>query len=393
MSRVYLDYAAATPLDKRVLKAMQPYLGKRFANPSSLHQEGRDQAVALEESRKRVAKVLGAKPAEVVFTSGSTEGINLAIQGVANSFPGGRVVMSTIEHEAVRNVCNHLESLGRPVGVVTVGANGVVDPEQVRLAVNDHTVLLCMQYVNHEIGTIQPLAKIAQVVAEIRQDRAERLITTPLYLFCDAAQAGSMSLAVARLGVDMMSLGASKLYGPSGVGVLYIKSGTPLEPIIFGGGQESGWRSGTEPVSWAVGMAAALELADGQRSKETQRQLKLRDWLWGELNRKVDGLSLNGDAKQRSAANLNFSVQGASGEALLAYLDKAGFAVATGSACSAGSGQPSAVLLAIGLTQTAADSSLRVTLGRATTKAELARFVKAFHASVARVRELSQSAS
>ncbi len=391
--RVYLDYAAATPVDKRVLKAMQPYLSDRFANPSSLHSDGRAQRAALEQARAQVAKVLGAKPAEIIYTSGSTEGINLAIQGIASQYPGGRIAISAIEHEAVWELADHFETSGRPIKVVTVGESGLVSSDQVNQAIDDHTVLLCVQYVNHEIGTIQPVAKIAQVVAEIREDRAARGIIMPLYFFCDAAQASLMSLAVARLGIDIMSLGASKLYGPTGSGVLYVKTGTPLQPLYYGGGQEAGLRSGTESVVGAVGLAEALELAASERAKETKRQQALTVWLWRELNHRVDGLVFNGDKRQRSAGNLNFSVRGVGGEALQSYLDKAGFAVATGSACSAGNGRPSRVLMSIGLNDIAADSSIRLSIGRPTSKSQLTDFIGAFVKSVIRLRELSQKAS
>jgi cysteine desulfurase len=385
---LYLDYAAATPLDRRVLAAMQPYLTDHFANPSALHTPGRAQQAALETARQRVAKVLGAKPAEIIFTSGSTEAANLAIQGVMHGFPQARMVVSAIEHPAVLATAAGLEAHGHQAGEVVVGESGSVDPLQVVAAIDDMTVLVCVQYANNEIGSLQPVAKIAAEIARIRADRTQRGVIRPLYLYCDAAQAGLLSLAVARLGVDLMSLGGSKIYGPAGSGCLYVRTGTQLQPLLYGGGQEGGIRPGTENLAAAVGLAMALELVQTGRVDETKRQSTLRDWLWQELSHKVSGLLLNGSLTARLPGNLNFAVEGASGESLVAHLDAAGVAVATGSACTAANQEPSHVLLAIGRTQTQAASSVRVSWGRGTTKADLQKFVTAFTKVAPRVRQL-----
>lgn len=384
----YLDYAAATPLDPRVLKAMQPYGKGGFANPSSLHAPGRAARHELEAARARIAKALGAKPAEIIFTSGSTEAATIAIQGVARTRHTARLVASAIEHEAVQRCLAGMEAEGHQTGVITVGEQGVVQPDQVVAAIDDLTTLVCVQYANNEIGTIQPVAAIAAEIAKIRADREARGIIRPLYLYCDAAQAGLLGLQVARLGVDLLSLGGTKLYGPAGSGVLYVRTGVHLHPVVFGGGQENGLRGGSENLPAAVGLATALELIQADRAAEAKRQAALRDGLWQSL-RKLDGVTLNGSLKQRLAGNLNITVEGASGETLVAHLDAAGFAVATGSACSAANQEPSHVLLALGRTPQQAASSLRITLGRPTTKAEVTRLARALAVTIPRVRELS----
>jgi cysteine desulfurase len=384
----YFDYAAATPLDPGVLKAMIPYLKDRWANPSSLHTPGREAHLELVAARAQVAKALGAKPTEVIFTSGSTEAANIAIQGVARLQRSSRLVATTIEHEAVRQCLADLETEGHQNGVITVGEEGLVRPEQVTAAVDDLTTLVCVQYANNEIGTIQPITAIAEVIATIRVKRAARGVITPLYLYCDAAQAGLLNLQVARLGVDLLSLGGTKLYGPAGSGVLYVRTGVRLHPLFFGGGQEHGLRGGTENLPAAVGLAAALELMQADRATETQRQIILRDRLW-QATQKLGGITLNGSLKYRLAGNLNFIVAGALGETLVAHLDAAGFVVATGSACAASNQDPSHVLMALGRSAPQATSSLRITLGRPTTSTEIQRLATALAKVVARVRDLA----
>jgi cysteine desulfurase len=385
----YLDHAAATPMDPGVFKAMKPYITDKFANPSSPYAAGREASEALEAARKRISTVLGAKPLEIIFTSGSTEAANLAIMGVAAKFPYSRIVVSSIEHEAVLDCMAALERQGRLTGVLPVVSNGIMDPESVVAGVDDTTALVCVMYANNEIGTIQPLVKISQQIAQIRASRKERGITLPLYLYTDAAQAGDLNLQVNRLGVDMMSLGGSKIYGPKSSGFLYVRTGVDIEPLIYGGGQERGLRSGTQNVAAALGLATALELMQKTKDKEVKRQSALRDYLIGEIIKKIEGTRLNGDRKLRLASNINITIPGVSGESLVLYLDKAGYQVATGSACTAANEDPSHVLLALGLTKHQAESSLRITLGRSTTKQDLVGLVRALAAAVARLRELS----
>lgn len=386
---VYLDYAAATPLEKNVLEAMQPFLGERFANPSSAHALGRAQRSVLEGARANIAHMLGAKPVEIVFTSGSTESAHLAIRGVAALHPGAQMVAVATEHEAVLEELEGLKTEGWHAALIAVGRSGRVVPEQIAAAITDTTVLACVQYVNNETGVVQPIARIAKELQAVRADRVARSIKLPLLFYCDAAQAGFMGLHVTRLGVDFMSMGASKIYGPGGSGFLYVRSGVQIKPLMPGGGQERGFRGGTPNVSGAVGMAAALQLVQADRVKEAKRQAELRDWLWSELSARIPNLKLNGEARHRASGFLNFVVTGASGQTLIAHLDREGFAVATGSACSASHEEPSHVLLALGFSREMAESSLRVTIGRPTTKAELQGFARAMQKVVPRVRHLS----
>ena len=390
MSYKYFDYAAATPLDSKVAKEMRDFQSENFANPSSLHRLGKEMRESLENSRKRIAKVLGSKPAEIIFTSGSTESTRIAIEGIAKKFPAGRIMMSSIEHDATRSIFEQLESAGRMGTLVTVDESGVINPQLLEATLNDSTVLVCVQYANHEIGTIQPIAKIAQVIAEARKDREARGITLPLYLYVDAAQASLLSLSVARLGVDLMSLSANKFYGPVGVGTLYIRTGVEIAPLNPAGGQESGLRGGTENVSGVLGMAVALQQVQKNRQSETKRLEVLRNHLWQELNKKVEGVSLNGSIKNRLPGNLNICIDGAAGETMVAYLDKEGFGVATGSACTAANQDPSHVLLAIGLSRVEAESSLRITMGRDTTKKDVDALIKTLVKVIPRVRELTK---
>jgi len=385
---IYFDYAAAMPPHPRVLKAMAPYFKSGWANPSSLHAPGRAAHQALEAARAGVAKALGAKPTEIIFTSGSTEAANMAIQGVAKLRRSGRLVASAIEHEAVLECLTAMEGEGHQTGIITVGEQGVIQAGQVTAAIDDLTTLVCVQYANNEIGAIQPIATITAEIAAIRADRESRRITTPLYLYCDAAQAGLLNLQVARLGVDLLSLGGSKLYGPAGSGVLYVRTGVQLRPVVFGGGQENGLHSGTANLPGAVGLATALEIMQSDRASEAKRQVVLRDGLWQALQ-KLPGVTINGSLKQRLAGNLNITIEGASGETLVAHLDAAGLAVATGSACAAANQDPSHVLMALGRTREQASSSLRITVGRPTTKTEVQQLHRALIKLVPRVRELS----
>jgi cysteine desulfurase len=383
---VYLDYAAATPLDRRVLEVMTPHMTERFANPSSMHALGRRQRQALEAARARVAGPLGARPTEIIFTSGSTEAANLAIHGVMAAWPHGQAVVSAVEHESVLQT---VERAASRFCVVNPGPQGLVKVEDMLAAITDDTVLVCLQYVNNETGVIQPVAKLAAAMRIVRQQRSDRGNTTPLYLYSDAAQAGLLSLQVSRLGVDLMSMGGSKLYGPTGIGFLYVRSGTHLRSQIGGGGQERGLRSGTEPVAGAVGLAEALELIQGDRVKEAERLTALRNRLWTEIQQTLAGATLNGDLKHQAPGYLNISIPGVSGEELVARLDAAGFAVATGSACTAAHEDPSHVLLAMGKSPTQAGSSLRLSLGRSTTSGNLKSFIQALNEVVQRLRKLS----
>ncbi len=386
---IYLDHAAATPLDPRVLKAMKPYFKSEFANPSSLYEAARRTRQALDAARKSIAGELGAKPTEIVFTAGGTESVNLAIQGVMRQFPGSGLVTSAIEHEAVLRCGRAMAEEGNELLIVPVDSSGVFKAHELAKTITDLTSLVSVMLVNSEIGTIQPLTELASVIRKVRADRQQRGIDQPIYLHSDASQAaGALDLSVNRLGVDLLTLNGSKIYGPKQSGILYVKTGVELKPLIYGGGQERNLRSGTENVAGAVGLAEALKLAQSARTSQNKRLAELRDLAWSEIRSRIKGVSLNGDAKRRIGANLNVTFDGVDGESLVLYLDKAGFAVATGSACQAGL-EPSHVLTAIGLSKRQAESSLRLTLGRATTRTDIDQLLKVLPGLVERLRRLA----
>lgn len=386
---IYLDHAAATPLDPAVYAAMEPYLRDQFANPSSLYRAARATREAVEAARHDLAQVLGAKPTEIIFTSGSTESNNAAIQGVLRSFPGSHWVTSAIEHDAVLAIAEPYQKLGHAATMVPVSPAGVVDPAAAQAAITDETVLVSIMLANNEIGTIQPVADIAKLIAELRRARAARGIDRPLYLHTDATQAaGYLDLHVTRLGVDLLTLNGAKIYGPKGIGLLYVRTGTVLEPIQYGGGQERGRRSGTEYVAGAVGLAAAVRLAADQRDEHGRRQSQLRDELWRGLQAVIPDAILNGDAKRRLPGNLNVTIPGVDGEAAVLYLDNAGILASTGSACSTGNLDPSHVLVALGRTIEEANCSLRFTLGRHTTEADIQTVIQKLPPIVDRLRQL-----
>ena len=390
MNKLYLDHAATTPIDPQVAKSMQPFMGDDFANPSSVYGAARATRLAVEHARAEVADVLGAKATEIIFTSGGTESDNLAVQGVLRAHgPKSHWVTTAIEHDAVFSQTGPLERQGYSSTIVGVEKSGIVSPESISAAITDKTVLVSVMLANNEIGTIQPVADIAKMISQIRGDRNKRGITRPLYLHTDACQAaGYLSLHVARLGVDLMTINGSKIYGPKGVGALYVRHGVELEPLIYGGGQERGRRSGTENVAGIVGLATALRLAAEMREAESHRLVGLRDALVAGIRQALPDAQLNGDAKRRLPNNVNVIVPGAEGEAMVLYLDNAGIMASTGSACSSGSLDPSHVLLAIGRSRAEAQQSLRLTLGRSTDKAAIKTVVEVLPGIVTRLREI-----
>ncbi len=385
MNYCYLDYASATPVDPMVASVMRNYAENQFANPSSPHSPGQRARTSLEAARAEVAGILGVKSSEIIFTSGSTEGAQIAIAGVLETFPGSGVVVSSIEHKAIlqtaANFCHTLPAS------IACDARGIVQPEAVVASISDTTALVCVQYANNEIGTLQPIAKIALEMAKIRIQRAKRNVKLPLYLYCDAAQAGLLSLQMSRLGVDLLSMGGSKIYGPAGSGFLYIRTGVALKPLFEGGGQERGLRGGSENVAAAVGLGAALGLVQRSRSIESKRLKGLREDLRKTILQTIEGVQLNGSLDHRLPGNLHLSFDNCLGEDLVAHLDVAGFAVATGSACTAAYQDPSHVLLAIGCSRERAESSLRISLGRLTTVAELDRFAVSLALAVKNIRQ------
>lgn len=364
---VYLDYAAATPIDSVVLKAMRPYLGERFYNPSALYLAAKQTSSALHDARAIIASGLGAKPGEIIFTAGGTEANNLAIAGIMKQYPKAEVLVSAVEHESVLLTAKNFSAR-----VVPVDAQGVVKLPELEALITDKTVLISVMLVNNEIGSIQPVKKIAQLIKQLRAERQKKGSKLPLILHSDACQATNyFDLHVHRLGVDMMSINGSKIYGPKQIGALFVRAGLVLQPLVYGGGQEQGLRSGTENVSGAVGLAAAFELTQQQRAAEVMRIIGLRDLFISLITSKNNNVLLNGPKNHRSPNNVNLTFPGLDNERLLMELDEAGIECATGSACSASSEQPSHVLMAIGLSEDKAKSSLRFSLGRQTTKADV----------------------
>ncbi len=368
MPATYLDYAAATPLDKRVLAAMQPYLTDEFYNPSSSYMAAKHVKQALGDARARVAHWLGAKPAEVVFTAGATESINLAMQGVARQFADAHVIACAIEHQAVLAAAQQFD-----YSLAPVHPDGLVDLEKLKKLITGTTVLISVGYANNEIGTIQPLRDIAELVREVRRLRQLKNNPRPLYLHTDASQAACyLDLHAARLGVDLLTLNGGKMYGPKQTGVLYVKSGVTLQPLIVGGGQEMGVRSGTENVAGCIGLSVALDIAQTDRKEAIIKAGALRDELQRRLS-ETPNIAINGNLKKRLPNNLHVSWPGVDGERLLMQLDEVGIMASTGSACAANKGTASHVLQAIGLDDASIQGSLRLTIGRKTTAKDIER--------------------
>jgi cysteine desulfurase len=379
--RVYLDYNATTPVDRSVLAAMMPYFAEKFGNASSIHSSGQGARDAVDAARESVAALVGAKPSEIVFTSGGTEADNLAIFGTAAASRKSRkhVLTTSIEHHAVLHACQELERQGVEVTYVPVNGQGIVDPDEIRRALRPETILITVMHTNNELGTIQPIAEIGRIAAE-----------ADVLFHSDAVQsAGKLPLDVTRLGVDLLSLSAHKIYGPKGVGVLYVRSDTPLEPQFRGGHHERDRRPGTENVPGIVGLGKAAELARTQLTEDAHTIGALRDHLEEALLEQLPAIRVNGNRGGRvpNTTNLLFSCTG--GEALVIALDLHGIACSTGAACSSGAVEPSHVLTAIGLSPDEARSSLRFSLGRPTTGKEIDRALGIIPAVVERLRALS----
>jgi cysteine desulfurase len=391
LNEIYLDHAATAPLDPRVVEVMRPLIDGNFGNPSSLHATGRAAKQALDDARDAAAAVLRCRADEVYFTSGGTEADNLAILGIYRAYKGkgNRVITTTIEHHAVLNPVEHLaKKEGAEAIFVKVGRDGLVSPEEVTAKLDDKTLLVSVMYANNEIGTVEPIAEIGRAVAAWKKANGRKPAEPPFF-HVDACQAaGALPLDVNTLGADLLALNGSKIYGPKGAGLLYIRNGIRPEPLVFGGGQESGLRSGTENLVAIVGFAKALELAEFEREKESARLAILRDKLISGLLA-IPKTILNGHPTKRLPNNVNVSIMDIEGEAMILYLDEAGFRVSTGSACTSANLEPSHVIRALGLPYEAAHGSLRVTLGRGTSEEDVGKLLKALPPIVEKLRQLS----
>jgi len=369
---IYLDYAAATPLDPAVEAAMKPYWRQKFYNPSATYLAGRGVAADIAHARASVAQQLGAKPSEIIFTAGGTESDNLAINGVMQRFPKAKLLVSAIEHEAVIQAA---ESYTHEL--IPVTEKGFVDVERLSQLIDETTVLVSVMYANNEIGTIQPLRQVADTIKQVLTDRRQRGNNLPLLLHTDASQAANyLDLHVSRLGVDLMSLNGGKIYGPKQTGGLYVKAGLSLNPQIKGGGQERGLRSGTENVAGIIGFAKALEIAQLLRPTELKRLQQLQNKFIKQLQASIPGVVVNG-GMQRLPNNVHITIPGTDNERIMMQLDEQGIVCAVGSACSASKEEPSHVLKAISLTDVEAQASLRFSMGRKTTQKELSTAVLA----------------
>jgi cysteine desulfurase len=384
--RIYLDHAATTPLDERVLSAMLPYLTTHWGNPSSIYAEAQTARRGLDAARRTVAEVLGAKPNEVVFTSGGTEADNLALRGVAMAQrPRGRdgIITTAIEHHAVLHQCDALAKEGFRVTYLPVDGEGMVDLEALTTALDDRTALVSVMYANNEVGTVEPVADVAHIVKQ----RDPHII-----VHTDAVQAaGALDLNIDRLGVDLLSIAAHKIYGPKGVGALYIRTRTPFVPQMLGGSQERNRRAGTENVAGAVGLATALRLAADERATHNEALVALRDRLLDEVPRRIPDTLVTGarDRSRRLPNNASFAFKHLEGEAVLLQLDLQGIAASSGSACTTASLEPSHVLVAMGVPDAYLRGSLRLTLGTDNTPEDIERVLQVLPAAVARIRALA----
>lgn len=363
---IYLDYAAATPLDPAVEAVMKPYWRQNFYNPSATYLAGRGVAADIAQARANVAQQLGAKPSEIVFTAGGTESDNLAINGVMQRFPKAKLLVSAIEHEAVLQAADLYAH-----DLIPVNDKGFVDVERLAQLIDETTVLVSVMYANNEIGTIQPLRQVADIIKQVLANRRQRGNQLPLFLHTDASQAANyLDLHVSRLGVDLMSLNGGKIYGPKQTGALFVKAGLNLVPQIKGGGQERGLRSGTENVAGIVGFAKALEIAQLLRPTELKRLQQLQNNFIKQLQTSIPSVVING-GMQRLPNNVHITIPGTDNERIMIQLDEQGIVCAVGSACSASNEEPSHVLKAIGLTDVEAQASLRFSMGRKTSQKEL----------------------
>jgi cysteine desulfurase len=381
MKKIYLDHAATTPTDPRVVEAMLPHFTDAFGNPSSIHSLGVETRTAVAEAREKVASLIGATSDEIIFTSGGTEADNLAMKGaaLANAHKGRHIVTTRIEHHAVEESCRYLEKQRFEVTHVGVNHDGLVDPKDIEKAVTLETILISVMHANNEVGTIQPIAEIGKMARE-----------RGICFHTDAVQTvGHIPAMVDELGVDLLAISAHKLYGPKGVGALYVRKGTRIVSFLHGGGQERGLRASTENVPGIVGLGKAAEIARMEMGAESKHLIRLRDKLIKGLLERIPQTRLNGHPTQRLPNNVNISVASVEGESLAVSLDLEGIAVSTGSACSSEAMEPSHVLMAMGLPAELARGSVRFSLGRDNTDADIDRVLEVFPRIVSRLRAVS----
>lgn len=382
MRRVYLDHSATTPVDKEVAALMMTYYTEKYGNPSSVHSFGREAKQALEEARGQVAALIGATPAEITFTSGGTEADNLAILGTAGALrkKGKHLITSCVEHHAVLETCEYLEKNGYDLTIIPVDEEGIISVEEVQKAIRPDTILISVMHANNEVGAIQPIAEIGKLAKE-----------HGIIFHVDAVQSlGKIPIDVNAMNVDLLTVSSHKIYGPKGVGALYIRKGVRVEPLVHGGGQEKKRRSGTENTPGIIGFGKACQLAGLRMAEDAEHQTKLRDKLMKGISERIDHVKVNGpNGEKRLPNNVNVSIQFVEGESLLLSLDMLGIAASSGSACTSGSLDPSHVLLAMGLVHEVAHGSLRFTLGRQNTEEDIDYVLEQLPKIVERLRMMS----
>ncbi len=375
MKRIYLDHAATTAVDREVVQTMMPYFTETYGNASSLHSFGRDARNALNAGRQTVADALGAHANEIIFTSGGTESDNLALKGVGK----GHIITSSVEHPAILSTCRYLEAHGREVTYVPVDSEGMVDPGDVESAITGDTTLISVMHANNEIGTIQPVSEIGSIAKD-----------HGILFHTDAVQSfGKTEIDVQKMNIDLLSISSHKIYGPKGVGALYIRKGVKIEPLMHGGGHEMGMRASTENIPGIVGFAKAVSLAVERFESDTRHLTGLRDMLITGVMDSIDDVTLNGHPTERLPNNANLRFAFVEGESLLMHLDMKGIAVSTGSACSSASLNPSHVLLALGLAPEDIHGSIRFTLGRENTQSEIRYVLEVLPEIVGKLRAMS----
>ena len=385
MKDIYLDYAATTPTAQKVIKAMKPYWHKNFANPSSLYNLGQKVKKDINNAQKDIAQILTCQPGEIIFTSGGTSSINLAFKGLLlGEKEKSHFIISAIEHPAVLATAKYLQKIGHEMSVIPVNKDGLIELETLKKEIKDNTKLLSIMMANNEIGTIQPLREIGKYLEKINKTRKNKI-----YFHSDACQgAGILELNVNKLHLDLLTLSGSKIYGPKGIGILYVKKKTPLTPLIHGS-QDNNLYSGTENVPGIIGLAFALKLTQAQKEKEGKRLKKLRDYLIKEILNKIPETKLNGHPEKRLANNINISFLGVESESILLYLDEEGVRVSGGAACQAQEGELSPVILALGQSPKRASSAIRFSLGKYTTKKNIKYLMKKLPVIISFLRKTS----